>query len=233
MRTSDHPPDPVSELPQQADQAPFPAVAQRPGPSGAEPSVRGAAPRDLWVNAFVLGLAAVLWCGWAQSNPPAGWTPVLLVGGAAGLVLAVVSGTIVVRHRNASSRMGASSARRTYNITVGIEAVACLAGALVLSRSGRVPYIAPWILLVVGVHFLPLAKLMRITPLAVTGVLVSVVAVLAFVLGTAGVLDPTFLAGGAGGALLILGGLWSAQQGRRCVATAGWHPRVLTGRVQP
>ena len=189
-------------------------------------AVAVAAPRDLWLNAAVLGFFGGLWCGWAQSSPPAGWTAILVVAEVAGIVLAVCCVVTLARHRSGSSRMASAQAHRRYRRVVGVEVALCLAGAVAFGASGHPHYVAAWVLLVVGVHFWPLATMMRMPALAVTAVVETLVAVVAFVLGVAGVADSTFVAGGLGGAVMVVAALVSAAQGRRRVAAVGWQPRL-------
>lgn len=199
--------------------------------AGSDDSLTGATPRDLSVNALILGFAAMAWCGWGQSNPPRWATPILVAGSVLGLLLAITGIIAVRRHRHASSRMDTKEAMRSYFVVVGIEVACCVAGPVILGATGHSDYIAAWVLLVVGVHFVPLARLMRITALAATGVLVVLAAVTAFILGALGAADPTFAAGGLGGALLLLGGATTMAQGRSLAGRVGWYARVENTRI--
>jgi hypothetical protein len=56
-------------------------------------------------------------------------------------------------------------------------------GAVVLGVSGPGAYVAAWVLLIVGVHFLPLARLFANAGLRVAGVAVIAVAIAAAITG--------------------------------------------------
>ena len=159
------------------------------------------APRDLWVNAAVLAFFGGLWCGWAQSASPAGWVGPLVVAEVLGVVIAIGCVVVLRRNRPASSRMSSPQAQRRYRIVVGAEVALCVAGAIGLGASGHPRYIASWILLVVGVHLWPLSTLMEMPALALTSVAVTVVALLAVLLGAIGTAEPAFAAGGFGSSL--------------------------------
>lgn len=55
---------------------------------------------------------------------------------------------------------------KRYGRTVGIEFAAILIGAAALIVLNNPGYVAAWVLFVVGVHFVPLARLFRIPSLA-------------------------------------------------------------------
>lgn len=165
--------------------------------------------RDRAANALVLGIAATMWFGWAQEGPPASWLPVLTVGSAVSLVVAVAAGILTHRHRAGRSAMDDPGGRTAYLRVVGLE-VACIAlGAVALAIAGQAAYLSPWILLVVGVHFVPLGRVFHLDGLRVCGMSVSVVAVVAAVVGWAGDLLPSALAGAAGGLLMAAFGIHS------------------------
>ena len=64
-----------------------------------------------------------------------------------------------------------------FGLIVGIEVLLAVGGALLLSRRGRQELIAPWVALVVGLHFLPMAPLLGYPLLYVVGALVTVAGV--------------------------------------------------------
>ena len=55
-------------------------------------AARPATARDLAVNAAVLGVAAMVWFGWAQEAPPAGWSVPLGIGSVLGVLIAFLAG---------------------------------------------------------------------------------------------------------------------------------------------
>jgi hypothetical protein len=156
-------------------------------------------PRDLAVTALILGIAAMMWFGWGQAQPPAGWSVPLRVGTFVAIVVAGFAGSIVPRFRGGATAMAERRVRRSYGITVGIEVAACGLGAAGLGIAGHSPYIAPWILLVVGVHFVPLGRLFGESQLLWAALALLAVAVAATVTGVVSDVAPSAVTGGFGG----------------------------------
>jgi hypothetical protein len=175
--------------------------------------------RDLATNALVLGAAAFVWFGWAQEGPPPGWSPFLAVGSGLGVVLAVVSLVAMLRLRDGSA-MSTRAGRRTYGITVGVELLVAVLGVVALSLAGYERFISPWILAVVGVHFIPMAWLFGIRLLAVAGIVLTVIAIGAAIVGGVTEVLPSAVAGGIGGLVLLGFGLASLSQARSAARTA-------------
>jgi hypothetical protein len=94
--------------------------------------------------------------------------------------------------------------RRRYGIVVGLEFALLGAGAAVLAISGLTRWIPVWICAGVGVHFIPLSRVLGDRFLVVLGVLISAVAMAALVIGlTSAVAPGTITGAGAGLCLLI------------------------------
>ena len=84
---------------------------------------------DLAVTALILGIAAVLWFGWGQADPPSGWSLPLNVGTFAAIAVALGAGGVVARFHRGATAMADPRVRRGYGITVGAEAASCGLGA--------------------------------------------------------------------------------------------------------
>lgn len=171
--------------------------------------------RDLAVNGLILGFAGAMWLGWAQDDPPAGWSLPLGIASALGLLVAVLAGVLTWRARRGASAMADPRGRRTYFRVLGVEAGAILVGATGLGIGGQTAQLAPWVLLVVGVHFVPLSSLFGIRSLAVAGGLLVVVSVAATIVGVVSTVAPSAVAGGVGGPVLIGFGAWSLLRHRQ------------------
>lgn len=159
--------------------------------------------RDQAACALVLGVAAFAWFGWGQQGPPAGWAVFLGIGSGLGALVAVAALLLTLRNKTGASVMRDPTTAKRYGRTVGIEVGAILIGAAALILASNPSYVAAWVLFVVGVHFVPLARLFRIPSLAVAGVLVALVGVIAAILGIAQVVLPSAVAGGGGGLLML------------------------------
>ena len=180
----------------------------------------GAAPaaatiRDRGANALVLGFAGLMWFGWSQEGPPVSWVPFLVAGSALGAVVAIAALILTHKYRGSASAMGEAGGNKSYRRVVGTEVGAIAVGAAVLGMTGHAPYISPWILFIVGAHFLPLAKLFRIVSLRICGLLVAAAAVVATVIGLTSDILPSAVAGGGGGLLMVVFGAYSLQSGWR------------------
>jgi len=155
------------------------------------------------VTGLILGIAAVLWFGWGQAEPPSGWSLLLNIGTFAALAVAVGSGSVVARFRRGATAMANPRVRRGYGITVGVEVAACGLGAAGLGLAGYSAYIAPWILLVVGVHFVPLGRLFASFDLVWAGFALSAVALAGAVTGVVSDVAPSAVTGAFGGLVCI------------------------------
>lgn len=130
--------------------------------------------RDAAMTMAIFGMFAFVWFGFAHEHPPErrrGW---LAAGNVLGLLLAATGGVLVTLNWGGDSVMSDPSVLRLYLIIVGIEFGVALIGVLVLLRAGRGQYLTPWILLVVGVHFFPLAVFLADPTLHVLGGILTV-----------------------------------------------------------
>lgn len=176
-------------------------------------------PRDLSATALILAIAAVLWFGWGQAEAPAGWGLPLGIGTLAAIAIAAVAGITVRGFRRGATAMADQRAGRRYGITVGIEVAAIAIGAAGLTQAGRPAYTAPWILLVVGVHFVPLGRLFGSADLVWSGLVLSAVAIAAAVTGAVSAVAPSAVTGAFGGLVLV------------AAAAASLRRAVLRGRI--
>ncbi len=156
-------------------------------------------PHDVAVTGAILGVAGMAWFGWGQAAAPAGWLLPLRTGSVACLLVAIGSVVTARRARPAASAMQDPLVRRRYLTIVGIEVALIVAGAAVFGPSGHPAYLAPWILFVVGAHFIPLARVFATSGLIAPGVLLMLIAAAAAITGAAGAVAPSTVAGGGGG----------------------------------
>jgi hypothetical protein len=167
---------------------------------------------DLAATAVVLGIAAIMWFGWGQAGPPAGWSLPLAAGSAAGVAATVASVIVSRRHHDGAQSMADPVVRTRYWRVVAGEVAACLLGVACLAAAGRPAYQPAWILLVVGLHFLPLARIFRIPSLFWAGVAASAVAITAAVTGATSGLRPSTVAGAGGGLVCLCCAAWCLRQ---------------------
>ena len=161
--------------------------------------------RDAAMTVAIFGFFASAWFGWAQERPPEGSVKWWLTGGSVlGMLLAVAGGLLAWQNWDAGSVLDAEGGMKLYLIILGVEFGIALLGVLVLLALSRRDYFAPWICLVVGVHFFPLAPVMANPVLYVLGAWLTVWAFLAVRWAHRRDLLPSFTTGvGAGPALLL------------------------------
>ncbi|MEO8828887.1 hypothetical protein [Lapillicoccus sp.] len=159
--------------------------------------------RTLASAAAVEGFFAFVWFGWGQEGPPPG-VPSVLGAGAVLAVLVVVGGVLAARRaRNQPSPVDGAAAGKRFGIVVGVEFALVGLGAAILGFTSHPEFIAAWTCLVVGVHFLPLARLFVGIGMAPLAGAVSVVGVAAFVVGATTTVLPSTVAGLGAGACLL------------------------------
>lgn len=164
--------------------------------------------RDAAMTALILGFFAASWFGWAQERPPAAWRAALVAGAVLSLAVGAAGAVVAWRHWSGASALSEPGAMRQYGIIVGAEFGVAAAGAAAMIFLGRSQYLAPWICLVVGVHFFPMALVLRSPPLFGLGAAMIAVAVAAVLISKSRHLASSAITGaGAGVALLCYASL--------------------------
>ncbi|GAA1998384.1 hypothetical protein [Microbacterium ulmi] len=176
-------------------------------------------PRDLVMTGAIFGLAAFVWAGWAQEKPPMHWAWRVVLGilSLAGIALAALSIPTAIRSWSTPTVIDPKSAAFVvYIVVFWIEVAACIALAIWATRSGRPDLIAPLILAVVGIHFLPLAAVFGQPIMAVAGVLLTAIAVVAAFV-PADHVARSFWCGVFGAPVLLAVGAWCAVAGTQAL----------------
>ncbi|CAG7605699.1 hypothetical protein ACFPZL_11715 [Leucobacter soli] len=165
-------------------------------------------PRDLLMTGVIFGVAAFVWSGWAQERPPTHWIwrIVLALLGLGGLALTGISMPAVIRNWTGPTAISFGGTASTIYLTVfALEVVAIVVVAIWATRRRRGDLIAPLVLAVVGIHFIPLAPVFGQPIFAVTGILVTIVAVVAALLPL-GIAARSFWCGILGAPVLLVVG---------------------------
>jgi hypothetical protein len=166
--------------------------------------------RDSAMFALILGFFASSWFGWAQERPPPAWRSPLIVGAVLSLVVAVVGAVFAWRNWSGGSALSEPGAMRQYGIIVGMEFGIAAVGAAGIALWRRPEYLAAWICLVVGVHFWPLAPVLKSPSLIVLGALLTVVAVAAVLVSRRTGVAPSAITGVGAGVALLGFAIWGA-----------------------
>lgn len=157
------------------------------------------------IAAAIEGYFAAAWFGWAMAAvAPQLLTQLLQIGIGLGILAAIAGIVLAVRSPAESTPMRDRAVRRRYGIVVGLEFALLGAGATVLAITGLAKWIPVWICAGVGVHFIPLSRVLGDQFLIILGVLITAVALAALVIGlTSAVAPGTITGAGAGLCLLI------------------------------
>lgn len=164
--------------------------------------------RDATATAAIFGFFAASWFGWAQENPPTAWQTALIVGSILALLVAVVGGVLTWRRWSSKTVFNRHTSRR-FGLIVGLEFAIAGVGAGVLTALGRADLIPAWIALVVGVHFFPLASLLKDPLLYGVAALVSLIALVAVPLAATLAVPVSAFTGFATGIVLLGAALFS------------------------
>jgi hypothetical protein len=159
--------------------------------------------RDAGITALVLGFFASAWFGWGQAAPPAGLGTWLTVGSLLAVAVAAIGAVVGFRSPASTAALHDRAAGKRYGVIVGVELGLAGLGAGILAAIGQADYIPVWVCAVVGVHLLPLAPLLRDRRLVALGVLVTIVALVALVVGLADTVTPSTVTGVGAGLLLL------------------------------
>jgi hypothetical protein len=159
--------------------------------------------RDAGLTALFLGFFGACWFGWGGSAAPSGLEPWLNVGGVVALLVALGGAIVAFRDRAAPAALDDRDARRRYTVTVVIEFGLALAGGIVLGAVGLGSFIAAWVAAIVGVHFFPLARILRDRLLVPLGVTLLAVALAALVTDLKTGVEASTVAGTGAGLLLL------------------------------
>lgn len=167
--------------------------------------------REAAAAVAVFAFFASCWFGWAQDKPPQVWRVPLALASVVSVLFAAVGGVLTWRHWSAPSvfDFNGETTGQAFGVVVGIEIALAVAGAVILSRTGRSQLTPSWIAAVVGVHFVPLASLLEYPLLYAVALAVVVVAVAAVPLARSRDLAVSAVTGVATGSVLLLAALMS------------------------
>lgn len=168
-------------------------------------------PRDLLFTGALFGFVAFIWAGWAHERPPKGviWRVVLVAIQLAGLALVGFGLPPLIRNWGSPSALvSGSPALVWYIVVTWIEIIAIAAIAFILVRRKRTELIAPPAMMVVGLHFVPLAFVFGQPILMLAAILLTAVGVAALFLPRT-IAAPSFWCGALGGPVFLAVGVTS------------------------
>jgi len=112
--------------------------------------------RDFAMYASVFGLFGMGWFGWAQERPRESWRLPLGIASSVCLLACLAGVYYSITNWDAPSALNDKGAFAVYLTAFYAEFAIGGIGAFFLIRSKRKDYVAPWIALIVGLHFISL-----------------------------------------------------------------------------
>jgi hypothetical protein len=161
------------------------------------------------LTAAIEGLLAAMWFAWARVEAPASAQLALAVGGVVALLVAVAGLAVAASRAGPAAPAWDAAVRRRYNRIVASELVLLGAGAAVLAAVGLGAWIAAWLCVGVGLHFLPASRAFGTPFLALVGVAITATALAALTAGIETTLAPSVVAGSGAGVCLLVAALGS------------------------
>ncbi|WP_430791913.1 hypothetical protein [Actinoplanes sp. G11-F43] len=153
------------------------------------------------LTALYLGIFATIWLSVPETHPPLG--ALLVVASIAALLTAGAGGALVFSSRADGPWQRDAVADRRYLVIFAAELAAAGFGAMLLAVTQHGEYIPVLVGFVVGVHFWPLAPVLRDPALRVLAVLVSVAALAGLITGLVSSVTPGQVVGAGIGVLLL------------------------------
>ena len=160
--------------------------------------------RDYAMYAAIFGFFAMSWYGWAQENPPKSWKMWLILGSLIGLIVTIAGLIIAIQHWNDGSVLSAPGAMQYYRIVVGVEFAIAGLGVGVLYWRKWQRYNPPWIVFVVGIHFIALATTFKDSWLYVLSALLVAIAIFSLWIGGKKTVAVSAICGILSGTVLLL-----------------------------
>ncbi|SFR88981.1 hypothetical protein SAMN04487846_0300 [Microbacterium sp. cf046] len=138
--------------------------------------------RDLVMTGVIFGAAAFVWAGWAHERPPKGalWRIILVLLQLVGLALMAWGIPLAVQHWSTPTALDpGSTAFVVYVVVFWLEVIAIVVLSVFFARTGRGALIAPLVLTIVGLHFVPLAFVFGQSIIMIAAILITAVGVAA------------------------------------------------------
>ena len=155
------------------------------------------------LTALYLGLFATAWFSWGDGTAPEGLSGWLRAGAYAALAVAAAGAASAARHRSAGRAPRDRSADRKYLLIVLAEFAVAVGGAALLNATAYAGYTPAFVGAVVGLHFLPLARLLHDPLLVPLGTATTAIAVTAAIVAATTDVAAGTVAGTGIGALLL------------------------------
>lgn len=134
--------------------------------------------RDYVMYAAIFGILSFVWFGWAQENPRQSWRKYLGIGSAIALIVSAVGVYFSVTNWSESSALSEMDAFTMYLIVFYTQLIIGAIVAFILIRKKLGDYVAPWIGLLVGIHFIFLVDVFEDPSLYLLAAIMIIIAVI-------------------------------------------------------
>ncbi|MDN6640911.1 MAG: hypothetical protein L0L10_09030 [Tetragenococcus sp.] len=134
--------------------------------------------RDIATSVVIYGFFGFVWFGWALEGPKESWKKYLGVACGTSLLIGLFGIYLVFNYQEEASVLTEKGLSSWYYIIVIIEFLLGGVVAYLLYRKQLENYIAPWICLVVGVHFSPLAFIFQEPTMHILAILFIVTSII-------------------------------------------------------
>lgn len=134
--------------------------------------------RDYTMYAAIFGFFSFAWFGWAQENPRKNWRKYIGAATAISLLVTIVGVYLSIQNWEQTSALTDRDGSSVYITVVIIEFLLLAIGGGFLLINKRSHYVAPWIGIIVGIHFFFLVDVFQDPSLYLLGVIMTMVALL-------------------------------------------------------
>lgn len=135
--------------------------------------------RDYTMYAAIFGMFSFAWFGWAQERPRANWRKYLGIASGVAFLVCLLGVYLSINNWREPSALNDDKSFAIYLITFYAEFIVAGVGAFIFIRKKLKEYVAPWILFVVGVHFIGLVGVFEDRSLYVLAALLVIISIVA------------------------------------------------------
>ncbi|KRL04456.1 hypothetical protein FD46_GL001586 [Liquorilactobacillus oeni DSM 19972] len=157
--------------------------------------------------AAIFGWFSFVWFGWAQEAPPSEWRIWLGIGAAVALITGIAGAILSFYHWHSKTALAAIANFNWYLIIFAAEVILILAGSLLLLWLHKEEQVAPFISLLVALHFVGLKFVFQDELLFLLAGLMLIVTFAAYPLANYLHVSLSALIGGGNG-VILLGFAW-------------------------
>ena len=134
--------------------------------------------RDFTMYTAIFGIMSFAWFGWAQEAPKKSWRAYIGIASGIALIVGLAGVYLSVANWDAASALRNNDSLTTYIIVFWLEMIVGAVGIIVIFCMKKREYAAPWIALIVGIHFIFLAEVFEDAALYILAVLMTAAALI-------------------------------------------------------